>query len=172
MARLGRQAVAGDAGTSRQTVLVLRAALVEFIVAGSSALLALWLWVGSYRIEESGNELMGAAAFPRGVALLLGITSLLMAARSAFKLMWWELKGRSERVSVRRPGAVLAAAVLIVVYPLLLSHFGFYATTGLWLFALLWVAGQRNPLWALVATLGFLAVVKLAFEMAMGIPLP
>jgi hypothetical protein len=68
--------------------------------------------------------------------------------------------------------AVLAAAVLIILYPLLLTYFGFYVTTAIWLLALLWVIGQRNLLWGVVTTLGFLIAVKLAFQMAMGIPLP
>jgi len=67
---------------------------------------------------------------------------------------------------------VLAAAVLIILYPLLLTHFGFYATTGLWLLALLWVIGQRNPVWGIITTVGFLVAVKFGFQLAMGIPLP
>ena len=67
---------------------------------------------------------------------------------------------------------MLAAAVLIILYPLLLTHFGFYATTGLWLLALLWVIGQRNPVWGIITTVGFLVAVKFGFQMAMGIPLP
>ncbi len=167
-----RQATDEGADTSSQARLVVRAGLLELIVAGSLALVALWLWIGSYGFEESGKGLMGAAAFPRGVALLLGGASLLMAGRGAREIARGAEKGTAEPVSFRRPGSVLAAAVLIVFYPLLLPHFGFYPTTGLWLLALLWVIGQRNPVWAVVTTLGFLVAVKLAFQMAMGIPLP
>ena len=167
-----RQATDEGADTSLQARLVVRAGLLELIVAGSLALVALWLWIGSYGFEEGGKGLMGAAAFPRCVAFLLGGTSLFMAVRGAREIARGPEKRTTEPVSFRRPGSVLAAAVLIVLYPLLLPHFGFYPTTGLWLLALLWVIGQRNPVWAVVTTLGFLVAVKLAFQMAMGIPLP
>jgi hypothetical protein len=167
-----RQATDEDADTSLQARLVVRAGLLELIVAGSLALVALWLWIGSYGFEEGEKGLMGAAAFPRGVAFLLGGTSLFMAVRGAREMARGLEKRTAEPVSFRRPGSVLAAAVLIVLYPLLLPHFGFYPTTGLWLLALLWVIGQRNPVWAVATTLGFLVAVKLAFQMAMGIPLP
>ena len=165
-----RQIADEDADTSWQVRLVVRAGLLELIVASSLALVALWLWIGSYGFEGSGKGLMGPAAFPRGVALLLGGASLFMACRAALQLA--RGVGTAEPISFRRPGAVLGAAVLIVLYPLLLSHFGYYATTGLWLLALLWMVGQRNPIWAIITTLSFLVAVKFAFQMAMGIPLP
>lgn len=167
-----RRAADESADISGQARLIIRAGALELVVAGSLALFALWLWIGSYEFEESGRGLMGAAAFPRGVAILLGGASLLMAFGGARELTRGAGQGTTEPVSFRRPGNVLAAAGLIILYPLLLPHFGFYPTTGLWLLALLWVIGQRNPVWAVVTTLAFLVAVKLAFQMAMGIPLP
>ncbi len=156
--------------TSWPARVVVHAGLVELIVAGSFALVALWLWIGSYSFEQGESGLMGGVAFPRGVSLVLGGASLLMASQAVRQMM--KGNGTEEPISFRRPGAVLATAILIVLYPLLLSHFGFYVTTGPWLLALLWVVGQRNPVWGAVTALAFLAVVKFAFEMAMGIPLP
>ncbi len=170
MEHLDRQVASEDAETSWRTQLIVRPGLLEVIVAVFMALLALWLWVDSYSFADGGRGLMGPAAFPRGVALLLGITSLLMGFRGV-----WLLAGRlddGEAVVFRRPGPVVGAAVLIVLYPLLLTHFGFYATTGVWMLVLLWVVGQRSLIWGLVTAAGFLLAVKLAFQMAMGIPLP
>ena len=167
-----RQATNEGADAPWQARLVVRAGLLELIVSGSLLLLALWLWVGSYSFEQDGKGLMGPAAFPRGVALLLGSITLLMAYRGARQIARGVGKATSVPVSFRRPGAVLAAAVLIILYPFLLTHFGFYATTGLWLLALLWVIGQRNPVWGIITTVGFLVAVKFGFQLAMGIPLP
>lgn len=152
--------------------LVVRPGLLEFLVAASLILFALWIWLGSYGFEESGRGLMGAAVFPRGVALLLGGASLFMAYRGARGMLRRVEKEATEPVAFQRPVAVLVAAILIVLYPLLLPYFGFYPTTGVWFLALLWVVGQRNMIWAVISTLGFLLAVKLAFQMAMGIPLP
>ena len=148
--------------------LVVRAGVIEAVVAVSLIAVAAWLWSDSYSFDEGGRGLMGAAAFPRGVALLLGLSSLVLGTKGVRQMM----RPDTEPVTFRRPSAVLLAAVLVVLYPLLLPRFGFYPTTGVWLLALLWCAGQRNILWALVTVLAFLVVVKLVFQMAMGIPLP
>lgn len=161
---------AGNDGTkaSGSTELVVRAGVIETIVAVSLTAMAVWLWFGSYSFAEAGRGLMGAAAFPRGVALLLGLSSLLLGAKGVRQMS----RTDAEPVRVRRPNSVLLAAILIVLYPLLLPRFGFYPTTAVWLLALLWCAGQRNIPWALVTVLAFLLVVKLVFQMVMGIPLP
>lgn len=172
MAQPHRHAAGEGAGPSWRARLTVRPGLLELIVAGSLVSFAAWLWIGSYDFDEGGRGLMGPAAFPRGVALLLGATSLLMAWRGARELMRGAGHAMAEPVSFRRPGAVLMSVVLVTLYPLLLSHFGFYPTTGVWLLALLWAVGQRNLLWGVITTLGFLVAVKLAFQMAMGIPLP
>ncbi len=161
--------IAGE-DTSWQGRLVVHAGLLELIVAGSLGLVALWLWIGSYSFAHGEGGLSGAIVFPRGVSLALGGACLLLAYQGARQL--WRGDTTTEPVIFRRPSAVLAAAVLIIFYPLLLPQFGFYATTGIWLLALLWVVGQRNPVWGVVTALSFLAVVKFAFQMAMGIPLP
>ncbi len=156
--------------TSWPARLVVHAGLVELIVAISLALVALWLWVGSYAFEQGERGLMGAVAFPRGVSLVLGGASLLMLYQAVRQLTTG--RGTADPVFFRRPRPVLGVVILVILYPLLLSHFGFYETTGPWLLALLWVIGQRDPIWGVLTTLAFLAVVKFAFQIGMGIPLP
>ena len=148
--------------------LVIRAGVIETIVGVLLIAVAFWLWFGSYSFDEGSRGLMGPAAFPRGVALLLGLSSLILGTKGVRQMS----RTDTEPVTVRRPSSVLLAAVLIVLYPLLLPRFGFYPTTAVWLLALLWCAGQRNIAWALVTVLAFLLVVKLVFQMIMGIPLP
>lgn len=164
---------AGEDGASApgHAGLVVRAGVVETLVAVALIAVAVWLWLGSYDFEEAGRGLMGPAAFPRGVALLLGIASLALGAKGLAQVVR-PAKQAAAPIVVRRPGAVMLTAVLVVLYPFLLPHFGFYPTTGVWLLAFLWCAGQRNILWGLVTVLAFLVVVKLVFQMAMGIPLP
>lgn len=109
---------------------------------------------------------MGPAAFPEGVALLLGGCSLFMIGRAAAH---WHAP---ERVRVERPGSVLAAMMLVVSYPVLIEHLGFYPATGLWLVPLLWVAGCRSMPVIGGCAIGFLVFTKLVFEMLLGTPLP
>jgi hypothetical protein len=62
--------------------------------------------------------------------------------------------------------------VLVIVYPLLLSHLGFYLATGPWLLVLLFVTGNRKPLPMVLCAAGFLIFTKVIFDMLIGIPLP
>lgn len=163
-----RPAEEDGANRSGHPGLVVRAGVIEVLVAVSLIAVSAWLWFDSYSFDESGRGLMGAAAFPRGVSLLLGLSSLVLATKGVRLMM----RADTEPVTFGRPSAVLLSAVLIVLYPLLLPRFGFYPTTGVWLLALLWCAGQRNILWALVTVLAFLVIVKLVFQTVMGIPLP
>jgi TRAP-type C4-dicarboxylate transport system permease small subunit len=146
-----------------------RAPLLDIIAGVVLTLLALCLWFGADYIDNSTNGIMGPAGFPRGIALIFGVTSLLMAIQGVNDL-------RNERngvnVGVDQPLAVVANLALVVVYPILLGHFGYYLATGPWLLALLFVTGFRKPVPMLLCAGGFLAVTKLVFEMLVGIPLP
>lgn len=170
MEQLDRRTAGMDADASWRERVDIPAGLIEVIVAASLGLVALWLWIGSYSFAEGEGGLSGAIVFPRGVSLVLGAACLFLAFQGARQLRRGD--PTEAPVAIRRPGAVAASVILIILYPLLLSFFGFYATTGVWLLVLLWVAGQRNPIWAIVTAVGFLAVAKFVFQMAMGIPLP
>ena len=55
----------------------LRVALLDVIFGVLLTLLALALWIGADYIEGGSSGMMGPAGFPRGVALILGVTTLL-----------------------------------------------------------------------------------------------
>jgi hypothetical protein len=60
----------------------------------------------------------------------------------------------------------------VALFPLLMSSLGYYLATAAWLPLLLFVAGYRKPIGILVYTAGFLAFVKLGFDMILRTPLP
>lgn len=138
--------------------------------AGALLLLALsaWLWIGAADIESVGGGVLGPDGFPRLVAALLGLCCLVLLVQSI--RMAVARSGAS--VAVSRPLQVLAGAVLVCLYPLLIGVLGYYAATALWMAPFLLLAGMRNPI-ALVASVGgFLLFTKVLFSMALGIPLP
>lgn len=152
-----------------QQQIAFRAAVLDVIVGTILTLLALGLWIGADYIERSSAGLMGPAGFPRGIALILGATSLLTAIRGVIDLR----TGRDdERVTVDQPIPVLVTLLLVVAYPLLISSFGYYLATGPWLVALFFATGNRKPLPMLCYAAGFLIFTKLVFQMLIGIPLP
>ena len=143
--------------------------LLDVLVGAIFMVVALLLWVGADYIDRSKTGLVGPAGFPRGVALIFGAVSLVMALRGAIELCSDRCATAVEFV---QPFAVLAAMVLAVAYPLLLGLFNYYLVTGPWLVALFFVTGFRRPLPMLLCACGFLVFAKLIFEMLMGIPLP
>ena len=131
--------------------------------------LAVLLWIGADHIEGNNHRLVGPAGFPRGVALLLGFSSLLMTARGALALC---SPSRGDEIGIDRPVAVLLTMGLVVSYPVLITTFGYYVTTGPWLAALLFVSGNRKILPIIGCSIGFLIFTKLVFQVVIGIPLP
>ena len=143
--------------------------LLDVLVGAIFMFVALLLWIGADYIDRSNTGLVGPAGFPRGVALIFGAVSLVMALRGAIEL-------RSARsaaaVEFVQPFAVLAAMIMAVAYPFLLGSFNYYLVTGPWLVVLFFITGFRRPLPMLLCAVGFLVFAKLVFEMLMGIPLP
>lgn len=144
----------------------------DAVIAVALALTALWLWSGAAAIDASGESISGPRAFPRGIAALLGVSALFLLVSSAAAIFGLRTTEVATRIRVSRPPAVLATMALFVAYPLLLSRFGFYLTTGVWLLLLLFVCGWRDVLRGVGTTIGFLVFVKVVFQMMMGIPLP
>lgn len=152
----------------RSGTLRLRASLLD--VAGGLLFLtmAVWLWLGAAHIDESSEGLIGPAGFPRGIAILLGGSALLMLLQGLNAVR----SRQSAQVTVDRPLSVLAAMVLVIIYPILITELGYYVATGLWLLPFLWIAGCRKPITIVLSAGGFLVFTKVLFQMVLGIPLP
>ena len=138
--------------------------LVELLVAGAvcglcvAGLLEAWSYAGASRY-------MPVAVI--GFALGLG---LIWAAQNAVALV----RGRAERMAVpsgdlgRFAGIVLAVAL----YVLGVVWIGFFTSTLVMVPALSAALGYRRWRVALVATLGFAAVLYGVFRLLLAIPLP
>jgi hypothetical protein len=137
---------------------------------GAALLLALatWLWVGAADIDGGGGGMTAPDGFPRLVAVLLGASSLLLLVQS--------IRAARERgwapIVVRRPRPVVAAIVLVAVYPLLIATLGYYVATAAWMVPFLLLAGMRHPAGIAASTLGFLLFTKVLFQTVLGTPLP
>jgi hypothetical protein len=147
----------------------LRSAMLDVIFGVALSLLALAFWIGADYVEGGSHGLMGSTGFPRGVSLLLGTTTLLMAIRGALQL---RAGSNVELVTIDQPLAILANIILVIAYPILISTFGYYVATGPWLVLLLFASGNRKPLAMIAYATGFLVFTKLIFEILIGVPLP
>lgn len=167
----GAQVVKPDAV---KTPIVQRELKVSTLVA--DALVALFmfafavaLWVGVEAFAPGPWRAQGAGSFPRSIALLLGMCSLLLLGRT---LLAWRAQRQAGNVALRRPHAVAAAMLLAVAYPPLIDALGYYLATAVWLPVLLWVAGYRKPKGVVLASLGFLVFSRIVFQQLLGTPMP
>ena len=145
--------------------VVLESAVGVFMLA-----VAAWFWYASYAIDtRTPSSLSGPVAFPRGVAAMLAVCSVLFVWRTVVARI---RAGRSRDIPLDRPLSVLLSMGLIVLYPLMLEWMGFYVATGVWLPVLLWVSGYKRPVGIVLVSAGFLVFTKVVFQQALGTPLP
>ena len=118
------------ARTPMRRVLAVPSVVLESAVGAFMLAVAAWFWFESYSIEtRAPSSLSGPVAFPRGIAAMLAVCSVLFVWRTVVARI---RTGRSRDIPVERPAAVLASMVLVVLYPLMLEWLGFYVATGAW----------------------------------------
>ena len=154
------------------TASVVRISAAKSDVAAGAAFfgLAAWLWHGAADIEFVSSNGVGPAFFPRAVAILLAAGSVLLVLQGLAP-RWFGIRAE-KTIQVQRPGSVLAAIVIVIVYASLLRPLTYYPATALLLPCMLWAAGLRRPVAIAACTIGFLAFTKILFETVLGTPLP
>ncbi len=147
--------------------LVVPGRLVDLIAGLLLAAAGVALFLVARSFDEVDNTGVGPATFPKGIAVLIGVTAALLAIRGAFP-------GSASEAQVRigRPLAVVGAIALIAVFPILMTGFGYYPAMAIWMPALLLVSGYSRPAGILLTTAGFMAFAKIAFEIALSVRLP
>lgn len=151
---------------------VIRVTANKLDVAGGALFfgLAAWLWHGAADIDVVSSGGVGPAFFPRAVAILLAAGSLVLVLQGLVPRLFGIRPDKM--VQVQRPGSVLAAMVIVIVYASLLGRLTYYPATALLLPCMLWAAGLRRPLGIAACTIGFLVFTKILFETVLGTPLP
>ena len=150
--------------------LKLRSEVIDLAVGLCLALLALAFWLGAAQFAETDVTGIGPATFPRAIALLFGLATIILIARAVAGLRGLAPIGT---VIFERPGYVIAGIVSVALFPvLLLTTLGYYIATALWMPAMFLIAGYRKPLGIVLYTVGFLVFTKVAFEMILGVRLP
>ena len=149
--------------------LAVRSEVIDLLVGFGLLILAAAFWLGAAQFDDVDVTGIGPATFPRGIALLLGVASVMLVARAIAAL-----GGRTPAgINVTgRPGHVVAGMALVILFPVLMTNLGYFVGSALWMPALFVVAGYRKPLGIVLLTAGFLAFAKVAFEMILGVRLP
>jgi hypothetical protein len=149
--------------------LIVRSEVIDLVIGSCLIGLAVAFWLGAAQFDEADASGVGAATFPRGIAVLLAVAAAMLVVRAVAAL-----SGRipSTITVTERPGPVVAGMALVILFPVLVTTLGYYIGSALWMPAFFVIAGYRKPLGIVVLTAGFLAFAKVAFEMTLGVRLP
>lgn len=139
------------------------------IVAGLAlAGLAGWFLKEAIVLPDYSGTAIGAADFPKGLAFLLLLAVLALVGAAVRRLM----TGRhGESTTIRRPLRVLIGILLLVAFPFMMEHVGYYVAMGIFLAAFLYLADATRPLLLIGCVAGFLLFTKIVFEMFLQTPL-
>jgi hypothetical protein len=148
---------------------VLRRAWGDVIISVALLAVAIWFFITAGGIEDYSGEGIGAADFPRGISLLLGIGAVCVLVGAVRRLA---MGNERRQVIVRRYGHVAVGMVLFIAFPVLMRSVGYYWAMAPWLAAFLLLAGERRPLHVAAYVAGFLLFTKVIFEIILGTPLP
>lgn len=126
-------------------------------------------WFLGAGIDDGSDYGIGAADFPRGLALLLGVASAILLANALARLA----RGTTRHlIAIGRPARVAAGMALMAAFAPLMSHVGYYPAMAVFLAAMLWIADCRRPLHVVAYVAGFLIFSRVVFETILSIPLP
>jgi hypothetical protein len=146
----------------------IRGGLGDAIAGLALIALAGWFYFEAGDIPDYDGPSIGAADFPRGLAILLAIGALILILNGLRRLI-----GRCDyTIHVRRPLRVFGGALLLLAFPVAMERVGYYPTMTVFLLLFLLLADVRKPLWVGGCVLAFLAFTKLVFEMFLQTPLP
>lgn len=140
----------------------------DILVGLALVAMAVWFFVTAGNLEDFSGTAIGAADFPRGLAVLLGLGVLVIMVGAVRRLA---SEASPRFIVVRRYGHVAAGMVLLVAFPALMDAFGYYLAMTGWLAAFLVLTGIRHPIHVAAYVGGFLLFSKVVFEMLLGTPL-
>jgi len=135
--------------------------IVSFVLFLASA------WFVYESTNLSGGVTLGEPG-PARMPIAAGIVAMLL---SGALVVYTSLAKTGETVRFPYLFNIGLFTVLVVVYGLIISYIGYYASTGLFLFAIMVLLRTR---WQTAAgvSLGFLAFVFLIFDKLLTVPLP
>ncbi|MXQ10702.1 tripartite tricarboxylate transporter TctB family protein [Microvirga makkahensis] len=150
------------------TEVTIRSELGDIVAGLGLAGVAVWFLVEASALPDYSGTAIGAADFPKGLAILLLLGSLGLLGGAVWRLATGQA---GESSTIRRPLHVLIGVLLLVAFPLMMSYAGYYLAMGIFLTALLYIAGITRPLLVFGCVAGFLLFTKIIFEMILQTPL-
>ncbi len=94
------------------------------IIAGLGlAAVATWFLAQAIMLPDYSGTAIGAADFPKGLAILLLLSALSLAGAAVWRLT---TRHSGESSTIRRPLRVLIGALLLIAFPTMMTYAGYY----------------------------------------------
>lgn len=145
----------------------------ELILAGLFLVLSCWYLKDAYRASSSTENLLlilPAAVVVIGLCLWIIGRSLFEAFRSDPDRETEQ--GEDEGKKEKQPVSVLGAMAILAGFVLSMDWIGFDVATCFFMIALMFLQGERRPLWLGCFPVVFAVLVSLFFEYMIPYPMP
>jgi len=140
---------------------------VDFFVGLALILLSAATWVTAGQFPTVGDTDVGAGFFPKLIAVVLILLSVVMMALSFRR----QTQDGAEEVSTSWSKIILGF-VLTFAFLALIFFTGFYISAPIFLFVFMWLFGYRKPISVVVVAVIVTLFIYLVFEMVLRVPLP
>ncbi len=140
-----------------------------FAIAG-----LLFIAAGFMPTREGGIAALNTGFYPRILAIILAVLSVLMVLETSRK----ESAGQKEGSWWTTRHALfmfVLTLVLLILYPFVMKIFGFATASYLFIATLTWMLSDRehkNPIKILLTSLGITGIIYVIFKMILAIPFP
>jgi len=154
--------------------MVIKMWIAEIIFSVIMIGLAIVFWVWSGDIGGSINPAdVGAAAFPRlalAIICICAAAQIILSIRTKKKLM--ETGDKGKEIAFDNSLNMIVAVAVMLVYGYLMPVIGFFYTTPIAVFAMMFVMGNRKYIQMLTVTAGFMIFVYVIFIELLRVSLP
>jgi len=146
----------------------LRSRLPELILAGFFLLLSCWYLSDAYKASSSTENML--LILP--AAIVVVSLCLWIIGRTLYDLYRAASKEDDTEAEEKKPVSVFAAMCILAAFVLSMDWIGFDAATCLFMIALMFLQGERRPIWLGGFSVVFAVLVSLFFEYMIPYPMP
>ena len=149
----------------------MRSRLPEVILAGLFLILSCWYLNDAYNASSSAENLL--LILPAAIVVIC--LCLWIIGRTLYevnKARTQQIEDKEEEKEEKKPVSVVGAMSILAAFVLSMDWIGFDAATFLFMIALMFLQGERRPLWLSCFPAVFAILVSLFFEYMIPYPMP
>lgn len=112
---------------------------------------------------------VGAAYFPKMLSFIIIGLSILLFSQSLREPKDEQSNSQSESINWKKTTLGILGTI---AYTCVFNYIGFYLSTILFLFAMMWVLGYKKIILATILSIGITLFIYVVFELLLQVPIP